>query len=187
MSRLVFPVPVRGWRIDTCHADERYPLRFGRYHSGWDINAVTGGDSDRHAPFGSIYDGEVVFVSDNAGGAWGGLIVVWHAGLNCWSRYGHHEPGSAQVRVGERVKAGQTLARIGKGLNGTYLAHLHLDILKRKPPLSRSGRPWWAYWPNGDLAEFMGAYLDPAALYRKMGAAHPGVPTCARREYLKIA
>ena len=128
--------------------------------------------------------GEVVFVSDHAGGAWGGLIVTWHPQLKLYSRDGHHLPGSARVKIGDRVIGGETiLACVGRGENNAYTAHHHGDWIKETPPPSRSGRPWWAFWPNNDLAAFKRYYVDPVEVYARYGPGRlPFVPKRGRPE-----
>ena len=44
------------------------------------------------------------------------------------SRYDHLEYGSSMVRVGQQVKGGQEIARVG--MTGyTYILHLHFQVL----------------------------------------------------------
>lgn len=183
-KQLFFPeAPVSEWKIDTCHADSEYPLKYAKYHSGWDINYIQGGNSEYGFAYKALADGIVVFVSDHAGGAWGGLVVVWHPQFGFASRYGHHKPGSAAVQVGDIVRGGETvLARIGRGENNAYFAHLHQDLIKVLPPRSRSGRIWWAFWPNNDLHEFKATYTNPEAVFKEYGCQTPPVPQRMKRE-----
>ncbi|MEW6281889.1 MAG: M23 family metallopeptidase [Candidatus Eremiobacterota bacterium] len=48
----------------------------------------------------------------------------------------HHRPGTARVRPGDRVEAGQPLAEVGK--SGTIVPHIHLDL---------RGPTWERSWP----------------------------------------
>jgi murein DD-endopeptidase MepM/ murein hydrolase activator NlpD len=79
-------------------------------------------------------DGEVAFVNDdsNIGGPdpsyWTttNFITIKHP-FGEYSRYDHLEYHSAKVRVGQQVRAGQEIARIG--MTGfTYIPHLHFQV-----------------------------------------------------------
>jgi murein DD-endopeptidase MepM/ murein hydrolase activator NlpD len=181
-SNVVFPLqPVSSAKIDTVFCDSNYPKAWG-LHTGWDINGTEGGDNDQGREFVCMADGEVVYVSDNAGASWGGLIVVWHPGFGVWSRYGHHQPGSCRVRVGQEIGAGDVLGRIGKGHRGAFLAHIHFDILTVKP-VFRNGSPHWSHWPMSNLYELRRIYLDPTLLFNKFKVPTPPIPN-SRRMYL---
>lgn len=183
-KQVFFPfAPISAWKIDTCHGDSLYPMKWAKYHPGLDINIVTGGNTDFNKPYLAVADGIVVFVSDHGGGAWGGLVVVWHPQLGFFSRYGHHKPGSAKVKAGDFVKGGETvLAHVGRGENNAYTAHLHMDFITKLPPRSRSGRIWWAYWNGNDLAAFKSMYLDPAKVYAQYNSRIPLCPNRCRPE-----
>lgn len=181
-TRMIFPVqPVYQTKIDVVWADKNYPRKWG-IHTGWDINGKGGGNTDFGMPFNCIYPGEVVFATDDAGGAWGGLIVVWHRSLNIFTRYAHHRPESCFVRIGQSVDSGTMLAEIGRGKNNMYLAHLHFDILREIPMLSKSGfRPHWAYWPLNDKGGLLRYFLDPTRVFDKFGVLTPKIPNQDRQ------
>lgn len=164
---MILPVnPANKVKIDVTFLDPRYPVKLG-LHTGWDLNLVSGGNSDLGYPFQSIYPGRVVYATDDAGfGLWGGLIVVWHPGLNVWTRYAHHQPGTRRVREGQEVRQGEVLAGIGRGKRNAFIAHLHFDVFKRQPA-------HWAHWPNLDKDELLAHYLDPLTLFRKFGVPLP--------------
>lgn len=95
----------------------------------------------------SIADGIVRSVRIDAP-SWGGLVIVEHAdedGALC-SLYAHL--GSIiPVRAGDRVKAGDLIGTVGRGLtraNGGYHAHLHFGIHRG---------PYRTAWREGDEAE----------------------------------
>jgi murein DD-endopeptidase MepM/ murein hydrolase activator NlpD len=180
-TQMVFPVlPVAHAKVDVVWADKFYPIKWGN-HTGWDINGVGGGNTDLGMPFGCIYPGQVVFVSDHAGGLWGGLIVIWHEGLGIYTRYAHHRPGSCRVKVGQFVAAGRVLAEIGRGEGNAFFAHLHFDVMRKRPPLSRSGfRPHWAFWPS-NYDELLEYFIDPTRVFDKFDAKTPFIPNQNRK------
>ena len=55
--------------------------------------------------------------------------------------YAHMDPGSVQVRVGQRVRRGQLLGRIGTSGNST-VPHLHFQILTTRTFFPTDSRPW---------------------------------------------
>lgn len=164
---MLFPLqPVSKAKIDVRFLDPHYPRTLG-LHTGLDINGVGGGDTDLGMPFVSIYEGEVVYSTDSApSGAWGGLIVVWHPGLNVWTRYAHHKRGTCKVKVGDLVKEGQELAGIGKGRNNIFMAHLHFDVIYKKPSQ-------WTDWPGLNRERLLSTYMDPILLFKKWNVKLP--------------
>jgi murein DD-endopeptidase MepM/ murein hydrolase activator NlpD len=186
---MIFPLqPVHKAKIDTVWADVDYRKDWG-IHTGWDINGIQGGNKDLGMPFHCIYPGEVVYVSDDAGGSWGGLIVIWHRALNIYSRYGHHLPNSCLVKAGQPVHAGTMLAQIGRGKNDKFIAHLHFDFLRETPPVSRSGfRPHWSYWSGDDRLGLIRYFLDPTRVFDKFGVITPPIPNDRRAfgDYLGV-
>ncbi|GAB4518600.1 MAG: hypothetical protein Kow00133_03750 [Amphiplicatus sp.] len=102
-----------------------------RAHEGVDIRAPRG------APVIAPADGVVVAATDLFEGkpAWGKVVVVDH-GNGLVTRYAHLD--SYAVRKGDRVKAGQTIARVGA--TGVVTGpHLHFETLidgTRVDPLS---------------------------------------------------
>ena len=85
-------------------------------HTGLDIAAPTG------TPIQTVADGTVTCASYN--GAYGKLVKVSHGnGVETW--YAH--ASKINVKVGQTVKAGDTIALVGSTGNSTG-AHLHLEI-----------------------------------------------------------
>ena len=79
-------------------------------------------------------DGTVTFVKDdsNIGGPYPSYwdttncIIIEHSNGE-YSRYDHLEYHSAKVKVGQKVNAGQEIAKIG--MTGyTYIPHLHFQV-----------------------------------------------------------
>jgi murein DD-endopeptidase MepM/ murein hydrolase activator NlpD len=162
--------------VDTVFADRLYPAKFG-LHTGWDCNyhpRGRGGDSDHGMPVYAAFSGRVLLATDNAGGSWGGLIVVHspHVGPEFITRYAHHAPGSCRVKVDDWVDAGDHLCGIGKGGNQQFWAHLHLDFLRKRPPKL-------TYWPGWDKRGLLEHFVDPAVVFAQYRVRTPRVPLLA--------
>ena len=69
----------------------------------------------------------------------GNLVVIDH-GNGEFSHYAHLATGSAKVKVGDRVKQGQTIALLGTSGNSTE-PHLHFQLTDGPDPLFSAGRP----------------------------------------------
>jgi murein DD-endopeptidase MepM/ murein hydrolase activator NlpD len=93
----------------------------GRYwpggHAGIDFNGTQGD------PIFAATDGRVTFASFHSGG-YGNLIFVMR-GDGTQTRYAHLH--RIQVRVGDRVKAGQRIGRMGSSGQATG-THLHFEV-----------------------------------------------------------
>lgn len=103
------------------------------YHRGQDFY----GFSTVHA----IADGEVVHVGRRAGWAGGGYMVwIQHNGF--FSRSLHMAEGSARVKVGQRVTAGQAIGTMGNTNGGAagMAVHLHLEITPGQWHASNTGQ-----------------------------------------------
>jgi murein DD-endopeptidase MepM/ murein hydrolase activator NlpD len=89
---------------------------------------------DEETPVLAAGDGIVIFVKDdsNIGGPnpvyWihTNFIVIMHSNGE-YSRYDHLNYNSSKVIVGQRIRAGEEIARVG--MTGfTYLPHLHFQV-----------------------------------------------------------
>jgi len=89
---------------------------------------------DEETPVLAADDGIVIFVKDssNIGGSspayWGhtDFIVIMHPNGE-YSRYDHLRYNSSAVKVGQHVRAGEEIAKVG--MTGyTYLPHLHFQV-----------------------------------------------------------
>jgi len=89
-------------------------------HRGTDMYAGCG------APIFAAAAGRVVFAGFS--GAWGNFIKVDH-GDGIMSGYAHIKPGGYNVRYGERVQAGQTIAYAGNTGASTG-CHVHFEIYR---------------------------------------------------------
>ena len=96
-------------------------------HLGDDWNGVGGGNTDLGDPIYNIANGYVTFAED-IGGGWGKVVrIVHHIDENTEveSLYAHCD--TMIVIEGDYVAKGTQIATIGNN-NGTYYAHLHLEI-----------------------------------------------------------
>lgn len=109
-----------GWRIHPVHKTRKH-------HNGTDIIGIGKDPIYVHA----IANGRVVKArkSNAAGGGFGYYIVVRHFidGKFYTSLYAHLVPNSFQVKVGQKVRAGQVLATMGTSGMSTG-RHLHLEV-----------------------------------------------------------
>jgi murein DD-endopeptidase MepM/ murein hydrolase activator NlpD len=70
-----------------------------------------------------------------------GNVVVIDMGGGAFASYAHLRAGSIRVASGDRVSAGQLLARIGNSGN-TQGPHLHFQVASAIEPLAGEGRPF---------------------------------------------
>ena len=105
---------VYGDRSDVAAAARARGIKMSGFHRGVDFVQGSG------SPFFSIADGVV----EKAGGGSVNNIIVRHAN-GIASEYMHGHP---TVKVGDRVRAGQQIGKVGNV--GTKGAHLHLGIFK---------------------------------------------------------
>lgn len=101
------------------------------YHEGDDFNLKTGGDTDLGQPLYAITNGTVTSVhTHTTKPTYGNHIHIQHDGPwgTVYSHYAHCQ--SVSVLVGDSVREGQEVGRLGK--SGTDAAHLHFAI-KNQP------------------------------------------------------
>ena len=124
------------------------PAHTGRLRNAIDLMAPEG------TPVLAAADGVLTFVKDDskAGGPgveyWhhSNFIVIQHPNGE-YTRYDHLAHGSASVMVGQSVKAGQQIARVG--MTGyTYLPHLHFQVFVF------TGSNVWADFDTLEIADF---------------------------------
>ena len=124
--RWPFPVVVPissgfGGRVAPC-------LGCSSYHEGLDFNPHEG------TPFYSVADGEVTEVHDDAWGLGKWVVIHHETGKYTFdSLYAHMLRDSTGVKVGQKVKVGDYIGRVGNSGTSTG-AHLHFEIhLDGKP------------------------------------------------------
>lgn len=88
-----------------------------RFHGGIDISA------DRGTPIRAVADGVVVFSGRGPGG-YGKMVMLDH-GAHLITLYAHNDRNT--VRVGERVRRGQTIGLIGDTGRASG-PHLHFEV-----------------------------------------------------------
>ncbi len=81
----------------------------------------------------------------------GGNHVILEVGPGRYAFYAHVRPGSIRVKVGDRVKKGQVLAKLGNSGNSTE-PHLHFHMSDGVSPLGSQGIPYVF-----ERAEFVGS------------------------------
>jgi hypothetical protein len=70
-----------------------------------------------------------------------GNSVILDLGEQHYAMYGHMQPGSIQVRVGQRVSAGQLLGLVGNSGN-SVAPHLHFQVSDKPSSLGSNGLPY---------------------------------------------
>lgn len=89
----------------------------------------------------------------------GGNHVVVAMGRGRYALYAHLQPGSLRVRVGDRVRTGQVLARLGSTGNSNA-PHLHFHLMDGPEPLASNGLPFRfdRFTVQGTLTNFGGLF-----------------------------
>jgi len=116
-------VPGFGWPLRGTITSV-FGSRGGRMHDGIDIGAKEG------TPITAAADGEVVY-SDHRLSGYGNLIILRHSG-NVFTAYAHNQRNL--VRKGERVKRGDTIARVGQTGRASG-PHLHFEVRRGSTPV----------------------------------------------------
>ena len=70
-----------------------------------------------------------------------GNSLILDLGQGRFALYAHLQPGSLKVRLGDKVKAGQVLARLGNSGNSDA-PHLHFQVMDANSPLGAEGVPY---------------------------------------------
>jgi murein DD-endopeptidase len=71
----------------------------------------------------------------------GGNYLILDLGAGRYALYAHLQPGSARVKVGDKVHRGQVLALLGNTGNSDA-PHLHFHIADTNSPLGAEGLPY---------------------------------------------
>ncbi len=125
INKYKLPVPKdQLQRIDRTSS----PAHLGKLRNAIDLLV------DKDTPVLAAADGIVTFVKDisDIGGPnpayweYTNFIVIMHSNGE-YSRYDHLSYNSSMVKVGQRVRAGEEIAKVG--MTGyTYLPHLHFQV-----------------------------------------------------------
>jgi hypothetical protein len=70
----------------------------------------------------------------------GNHVIIDH-GNGLFTFYGHLDPGSVAVAVGDEVKTGDQLGLVGDS-GGSQIAHLHFHVMDRENPANADGYPF---------------------------------------------
>ncbi|MCA9978512.1 MAG: peptidoglycan DD-metalloendopeptidase family protein [Anaerolineales bacterium] len=145
----------------------RFRSRYDQYHAGEDWQLVRG-RSNLGKPVYAIGHGRVTYANPNGWGRDKGVIIIRHTfadGSTVLSFYGHMDPPSVTLRVGDCVVRGQKIAEIGEPRTPP---HLHFEIRTHMPE-----EPGPGYWPT-DPTEV--GWLPPSQfIWEKRMAAQKGV------------
>jgi lipoprotein NlpD len=111
------------WPVRDVVISSAYGRRWGRAHEGIDLAAPKG------TPVFAARDGSVLYASDKLSG-YGKMVVLQHDG-DLLTAYAHNS--SLLVREGDRVRAGQMIARVGQTGRATA-PHLHFEVRRGQIP-----------------------------------------------------
>jgi hypothetical protein len=156
-SHRSFLIPSGG----TVHAVETFAIDWVQLVDGSPVKTDGSTVEDFHGygqPIHAAIDGEVVLVrndlpdaplSDTSGGNptikesrdYGGNGVVVKINDHAYALYGHMEPGSVLPAVGDEVKAGDLLGKLGSSGNSS-LPHLHFGIQETQDSFASNSVPY---------------------------------------------
>lgn len=111
------------WPVRDAVISSHYGRRWGRAHEGIDLAAPQG------TPVFAAREGVVLYASDKLGG-YGKMVVLQHDG-DLLTAYAHN--ASLLVREGDRVRAGQMIARVGR-TGRASAPHLHFEVRRGQIP-----------------------------------------------------
>jgi len=141
--------------------------RYEQYHAGEDWWRSRG-RSNFGTPVYSIGHGRVTYAAPLGWGRDQGVLIVRHTfsdGRTILSFYGHLDPPSFVLRVGECVARGDQVGEIG---DPTTPPHLHFEIRTHMP-----NEPGPGYWPEDPT---LAGWLPPSqTIWESRIAASPGV------------
>lgn len=105
------------WPLEQVEISSAYGERGNKFHQGVDLRASVG------TPVSAAAEGEVVYVGTKIRG-YGRMIVLKHRD-GFYTVYAHHSRNL--VKMGDRVEAGQVIARSGKS-GRVHGPHLHFEL-----------------------------------------------------------
>ena len=94
----------------------------GSYHGAVDFGAsgISG------SPVYAVADG-IVVTTQALTTSYGNYIILYHPSSNLYTLYAHGQAGSISVSIGQTVKQGQQIMRVGSTGNSTG-PHLHFEV-----------------------------------------------------------
>jgi Peptidase family M23 len=109
----------------------------------------------------------------------GGNHVVVSFGGGHFAFYAHLQPGTVRVKVGQKVKVGQTLGLLGNSGNSNA-PHLHFHVMDSPHPLASNGMPYrfTNFTVEGELTNLSGIEAGETAQITRgeLGARHDELP-----------
>jgi murein DD-endopeptidase MepM/ murein hydrolase activator NlpD len=102
-----------------------------------DTAAMQRPDESQEAYFERLQKEQAVRLAK--GGILGNYVMIDH-GKNEYSLSAHLQPGSVRVRVGDQVRAGDVIGKLGSSGNSTE-PHLHFHVCDSADPLMSAGIP----------------------------------------------
>jgi murein DD-endopeptidase MepM/ murein hydrolase activator NlpD len=111
------------WPLRQPRLSSGFGIRQGKVHEGIDLAAPTG------TPIHAARAGVVLYAGDAVRG-YGNMVVLQHEG-DLLTVYAHNSV--LLVRTGERVAAGQEIARVGQSGRASA-PHLHFEVRKGQVP-----------------------------------------------------
>jgi murein DD-endopeptidase len=89
----------------------------------------------------------------------GGNHVILDLGGGRYAYYAHLQPGSLEVKRGDRVRRGQPIGLLGNSGN-SRAPHLHFQVTDGRSPLGSEGLPW--VWERFELLDWLEAGFGAA-------------------------
>ena len=115
-TQLLWPAP------DVIAITRGYGRVEDNFHDGIDI-------ADETAKGKAVVAAADGYVEGTGSGGTNGVYIVLNHGGGMWTAYEHLEEGSVMLQFGEKVHAGQPIARIGSTGQSTG-PHLHFEVLQ---------------------------------------------------------
>lgn len=144
-----------------------YRSRYEQYHTGEDWWTSRGRGSFG-APVYSIGHGRVTYAAPLGWGRDQGVVIIRHTfsdGRQLLSFYGHLDPPSVNLSVGQCVSRGQQVGKIGRPRTPP---HLHFEIRSHMPD-----QPGGGYWWRDPTLD---GWLPPSqTIWQERMLASPGV------------
>ena len=104
-----------------------------------DTAAMQRPDETQEAYFARLQKDQASRLAKGTAGLAGNYVMIGH-GQNEYSLYAHLQPGSVRVHVGDQVKAGDVIGKLGSSGNSTE-PHLHFHVCDNSDPLMCAGIP----------------------------------------------
>ena len=104
----------------------------------------------------------------------GGNYVTVKVAPDRFAFYAHLQPGSVRVSLGDRVRVGETLGRLGSSGNSNA-PHLHFQLMDGPSPLASNGIPYRfdRFSVGGRLTNFAGLFeAQPAEIIPEHQGVH---------------